>query len=58
MTGAWWWGLLIGVVAASPVAWAALIATPVLVRPRRGLLREALRLPPDVSPGAPPGRRP
>ncbi|MEU6716754.1 DUF1232 domain-containing protein [Nonomuraea sp. NPDC046802] len=48
MTGSWGWDLLIGIVVALLVAWAALIATLALVRPRKGLLREALRLLPDV----------
>ncbi|MDX3110267.1 YkvA family protein [Nonomuraea angiospora] len=48
MTGAWGWDLLIGVVIALLVTWAALIATLALVRPRKSLLREALRLLPDV----------
>ncbi len=33
------------------MTWAALIATLAIVRPRSGLLREALRLLPDVLPG-------
>ncbi|GAA4532082.1 MULTISPECIES: YkvA family protein [Nonomuraea] len=48
MTGSWGWDLLIGIVAALLVAWLALIATLAIVRPRGGLLREALRLLPDV----------
>ncbi|GGS54715.1 hypothetical protein GCM10010156_11860 [Planobispora rosea] len=48
MTGAWGWDLLIGFVVALLVAWLALIAALVIVRPRGGLLREALRLMPDV----------
>ncbi|MGA4992687.1 YkvA family protein [Nonomuraea bangladeshensis] len=48
MTGSWGWDLLIGVAAALLVAWVALIGVLAVVRPRGGLLREALRLLPDV----------
>ncbi|MDA0633635.1 DUF1232 domain-containing protein [Nonomuraea sp. MCN248] len=48
MTGSWGWDLLIGTVAALLVAWLALIGTLVIIRPRGNLLREALRLLPDV----------
>ncbi|WP_091319604.1 YkvA family protein [Amycolatopsis tolypomycina] len=48
MTGSFWWDLLLGVAAALLLAWAALIVALVIVRPRGGLLREALRLLPDV----------
>ncbi|MEV5717722.1 DUF1232 domain-containing protein [Amycolatopsis mediterranei] len=48
MTGSFWWDLLIGVAVALLLAWAALLVALVLVRPRGGLLREALRLLPDV----------
>jgi uncharacterized membrane protein YkvA (DUF1232 family) len=48
MTGSWWWDLLIGVAAALLVTWLALIVVLVIARPRGGLLREALRLLPDV----------
>ncbi|WP_410641128.1 YkvA family protein [Amycolatopsis sp. lyj-346] len=48
MSGSFWWDLLIGVVAALLLAWAALVVALVVVRPRGGLLREALRLLPDV----------
>ncbi len=48
VTGSFWWDLLIGVAAALLLAWAALIVALVIVRPRGGLLREALRLLPDV----------
>ncbi|MFI6026570.1 YkvA family protein [Amycolatopsis magusensis] len=48
MTGSWWWELAIGVAAALVVAWLALVAVLVVVRPRGGLLTEALRLPPDL----------
>lgn len=48
VTGSFWWDLLLGVAAALLLAWAALIIALVIVRPRGGLLREALRLLPDV----------
>ncbi|MEV4551502.1 YkvA family protein [Nonomuraea wenchangensis] len=48
MTGSWGWDLLIGIAAALLVAWLALIGTLAIVRPRGNLLREALRLLPDV----------
>ncbi|MFC7384089.1 YkvA family protein [Sphaerisporangium rhizosphaerae] len=48
MTGSWGWDLLIGIAIALLAAWLVLIGTLALVRPRGGLLREALRLLPDV----------
>ncbi|MEV4052046.1 YkvA family protein [Amycolatopsis sp. NPDC049688] len=42
------WDLLIGVAAALLLAWLVLVGALVVVRPRGGLLREALRLLPDV----------
>ncbi|MCP2236960.1 YkvA family protein [Prauserella halophila] len=45
---AWYWEALIGVGVALAVAWVALVVVLVIVRPRGGLLREALRLLPDV----------
>ncbi|MEU7834995.1 MULTISPECIES: DUF1232 domain-containing protein [unclassified Nonomuraea] len=48
MTGWWGWDLLIGVAVALLVTWLALIAALAVLRPRGGLLREALRLLPDV----------
>ncbi|MFI7636619.1 YkvA family protein [Nonomuraea sp. NPDC049400] len=48
MTGWWGWDLLIGLAVALLAVWAALIAALVVVRPRGGMLREALRLLPDV----------
>ena len=48
MTGSFWWDLLIGIAAALLLAWLMLIVALVIVRPRGGLLREALRLLPDV----------
>jgi uncharacterized membrane protein YkvA (DUF1232 family) len=48
VTGSFWWDLLLGVAAAVLLAWLALVVVLVLARPRGGLLREALRLLPDV----------
>ena len=48
MTGSFWWDLALGVVAGLVLAWLALVIGLILVRPRGGLLREALRLLPDV----------
>ncbi|MEV6825340.1 YkvA family protein [Amycolatopsis sp. NPDC051102] len=48
MTGSFWGDLLIGVGAALLLAWLVLVVALVVVRPRGGLLREALRLLPDV----------
>ncbi|WP_039798885.1 YkvA family protein [Nocardia araoensis] len=48
MTGSFWWDLLIGVAAALLLAWLALVVALVVVRPRGGMLREALRILPDT----------
>jgi uncharacterized membrane protein YkvA (DUF1232 family) len=48
VTGSFWWDLLIGIGAALLLSWIALVAALLVVRPRGGLLREALRLLPDV----------
>ncbi|ANN16869.1 hypothetical protein SD37_15240 [Amycolatopsis orientalis] len=48
MTGSWWWDLVIGVGAALLLTWVVLVVVLAIVRPRGGLLREALRLLPDV----------
>jgi hypothetical protein len=48
VTGSFWWDLLIGVAAALLLAWLALMVVLLVARPRGGLLREALRLLPDV----------
>lgn len=48
MTGSFWWDLLIGVAAALLLAWLVLAVVLAVARPRGGLLREALRLLPDV----------
>jgi uncharacterized membrane protein YkvA (DUF1232 family) len=48
VTGSFWWDLLIGVAVALALTWVALVVALVVVRPRGSLLREALRLLPDV----------
>ena len=48
MTGTFWLDVALGVAVALLVAWLALVVALVVVRPRGGLLREALRLLPDV----------
>lgn len=48
VTGSTWWDLALGIAGALLVTWLALVLVLVLVRPRGGLLREALRLLPDV----------
>lgn len=48
MAGSWWLDLLLGIAAGLLLAWLALFVALVIVRPRGGLLREALRLLPDV----------
>ena len=48
MTGHWWADLLIGVGAALVLTWIALVVALLVAKPERGLLREALRLLPDV----------
>jgi uncharacterized membrane protein YkvA (DUF1232 family) len=48
MTGSWWLDLVLGIVAALLVAWLILAVVLAVIRPRGGLLREALRLLPDV----------
>jgi uncharacterized membrane protein YkvA (DUF1232 family) len=48
MTGTWWADLLIAVGVALLLAWLTLLAVLAAARPRGGLLREALRILPDV----------
>lgn len=48
MTGSFWWDLVIGVVAALLLTWLVLVIALIVVRPRGGLLREAVRILPDV----------
>ena len=47
MTGSLWWDLAIGVGSALVLAWFTMVIALVIVRPRGGLLREALRILPD-----------
>jgi uncharacterized membrane protein YkvA (DUF1232 family) len=48
MTGSFWWDLAIGVGAALALAWVVLVIALAMLRPRGGLLREAVRILPDV----------
>ncbi|MDO3638152.1 YkvA family protein [Mycolicibacterium arseniciresistens] len=48
MTGSLWWDLAIGLAGALVLTWLALVIALVVVRPRGGLLREALRILPDA----------
>jgi uncharacterized membrane protein YkvA (DUF1232 family) len=48
MTGSFWWNLAIGVAAALVLAWVALVIALAVLRPRGGLLREAVRILPDA----------
>jgi len=48
VTGHWWLDLLISLVLGLALVWALLIGTLAVIRPRGGLLREALRSLPDV----------
>src|SRR5262249_16809672 len=48
MWGSWWLDLLLAVAAGVVLAWVALIAVLVVARPRGALLRQALRLLPDL----------
>lgn len=48
MTGSFWWDLIIGVAVALVLSWLALVIALIVVRPRTGLLREAIRILPDV----------
>jgi uncharacterized membrane protein YkvA (DUF1232 family) len=48
VTGSVWWGVVLGILGALLLAWLALVLVLVIVRPRGGLLREALRVLPDV----------
>jgi uncharacterized membrane protein YkvA (DUF1232 family) len=48
MWGSWWLDLLVSVAAGWLLAWVALIVALIVARPRGGLLREALRLLPDL----------
>lgn len=48
MPGPWWWNLFLGIAAGLLLAWVTLLVALVSVRPRSGLLTEALRLLPDL----------
>ncbi|MFI5510429.1 YkvA family protein [Mycobacterium sp. NPDC051804] len=48
MTGSFWWNVVIGLAAALVLSWIALVIALVIVRPRSGLLREVMRILPDV----------
>lgn len=48
MTGSFWWDLVIGLAVALVLSWVALMIALIVVRPRAGLLREAIRILPDV----------
>ena len=48
MTGSYWLDIAIGLAAALVVAWVALLVALVIMRPPGGLLREAVRILPDV----------
>lgn len=48
MTGSFWWDLIIGVAVVLVLSWLALVIALIVVRPRAGLLREAIRILPDV----------
>jgi hypothetical protein len=48
MWGSWWLDLMLGVAAGLVLAWLALLVALIIARPRGGLLREALRLLPDL----------
>jgi uncharacterized membrane protein YkvA (DUF1232 family) len=48
MWGSWWLDLLLGLAAGLALVWLALLVVLIIARPRGGLLREALRLLPDL----------
>ncbi|BBY93697.1 hypothetical protein MGALJ_33660 [Mycobacterium gallinarum] len=48
VTGTFLWDLIIGVAVALVLSWLALVIALIVVRPRAGLLREAIRILPDV----------
>lgn len=48
MTGHWWLDWLIGIAGGLVLAWLILVIALAVVRPRGGMLREAMRLLPDV----------
>jgi uncharacterized membrane protein YkvA (DUF1232 family) len=48
VTGSFWWDLLISLAVALLLIWVTLVVALVIVRPRGGMLRAAVRLLPDV----------
>ena len=48
MTGSLWWDMAIGVAAAVMLTWVALVIGLAVLRPRGGLLQEALGIMPDT----------
>lgn len=48
VTGSFWLDIAIGIAAALVLAWGALVVALVMMRPQDGLLREAVRILPDV----------
>lgn len=48
MWGSWWADLLVALAAGLLLTWLALIVVLMMVRPRGGMLREALRILPDL----------
>lgn len=48
MTGSWWWDTLLAVAGGLVLAWVVLVVALLFVRPRGDLLRQAVRLLPDV----------
>jgi uncharacterized membrane protein YkvA (DUF1232 family) len=48
MTGSFWWDLVLGVAATLLLVWLALVVVLLITRPGEGVMREALRLLPDV----------
>ena len=49
MWGSWWLDMLLALAAGLLLAWAALVVVLIIMRPRGGLLREALRLLPRLA---------
>jgi uncharacterized membrane protein YkvA (DUF1232 family) len=45
---AWWWQVLLGVAGGLVLAWVALVVALLIAKPEKGLLREAMRLLPDL----------
>lgn len=48
MSGLWWLDLAIGIAAAVVLTWTVLMVALAILRPRAGLLREGIRILPDV----------